>query len=202
MEAVDYDGSFRDLIDPKQARKNYARFYMHPVLNKMKSEQEQRKIYEDRPYIMIVSPGQKNTEVRRPIQDKDKFEYAEAWKAFLDGKDEAVVGTPIEMLPGLHESRILELKAVNIRTIEQMADIAEGNAFRVGGDALRLKQQAQGYLNKNTGEVVDLRTRIAELEQLVKKLSDTTAAPVKVAKRRGRPPKVKHVTPDVDQQSV
>ncbi len=150
----------------------------------------------DKVYILILSPGQRNTEVRRPVQEKDKQEYPEAWRAFQEGKATPLNGTPIEMLPGLMPSRIAELKLNNIRTIEDMANTADGNLRNLGIDSLTLKQSAKAFVEKNTGEVQALRTEIADLRALVAKLSESAKVVNKesqptLPKRRGRPRKTR-----------
>ncbi len=175
---------------------NYCTFYNHTV-------DGPNGTFIDKVYVLIISPGQSKTEMRRPMQEQDKIEYPAQWKAFQEGKDMPLNGTPIDMLPGLTGSRVAALKLINIRTIEGLAEVAEIYLKDVGMDANTLKQRAKDYLQKNTKEVSELKVenqslkdRLAELEAKFAKFTEkatinTTVQQPVLPKRRGRPPKVK-----------
>lgn len=161
--------SYAALVDSsrRQRNPNHAAFYYQPVRLKKKSEEAGRDIFEDRVYILILSPGQSKTEMRREAKDIDKQEYPEAWKAFQEGKGEPLVGTPVELLPGMTPSRIKELHAVHVRTIEQLAAVPDQNLRNLGHDAHTLRNKAAGFLEKNTAEVQALRAQNATLSKSV-----------------------------------
>ena len=54
---------------------NHARFYKHPVLQGFESRKAGREIYKDTDFIEIQVPGQKNSIIKRKVQDRDKMEY-------------------------------------------------------------------------------------------------------------------------------
>lgn len=173
---VDSDSSFMATHEKTQA--NYAKFYLHPVLNKNKSREAGRDVYEDRVYVLILCPGQTRSEWRRPMQERDKRDYPQAWADFQNGnKEPTVAGTPVEYL-GVSPARAKELRSVHIHTIEQMANCPDTASREVGMDFNTLKNRAQAYLSKNSPEVEQLKKRVAELEAI---LSDK--------KKPGRPKK-------------
>lgn len=146
---------------------NYAKFYLEPVKNNNKSREAGRDIYEDRTFILILSPGQTKSECRRPMQEQDKRLYPQAWADFQAGSSETTVtGTPIEYL-GVSPARAKELRAVHIHTIEQMADCADTNSRNVGMDFHTLKNKAAAYLSKSSPEVAELRKQVEELKALL-----------------------------------
>jgi hypothetical protein len=159
---VDSDSEFMAAREKKQA--NYAKFYLHPVKMNRKSEEAGRDIYEDRVYILILPPGSIKSECRRPMQERDKRDYPQAWADFQNGnKEPSVVGTPIEYL-GVSPARAKELRAVNIYTVEQMADCPDTAAQTVGMDFNAMKNRAKSYVAKASPELDALRQRVAELE--------------------------------------
>lgn len=186
----------REFVNVSQEEKaNYACFYNHAVKNENASQAAGHDIWIDKVYIMIVSPGQNKTEVRRPMQELDKRKYPTAWKAFEEKAESPVVGTPINYLPGLSLARLEELKGLNVRTVEQMASLSHSGISALGMGANELQQKAQAFLQKNTPEIVELRQQVADLS--AKLAAFLTPAPAQAPgldgppkPRRGRPPKV------------
>lgn len=156
--------SYAALVDSSRRSRNpnHAVFYLHAVENKPLSKKEGRTICEDVLYILILCPGQSKTEVRRKATENDKREYPEAWKAFQDGKPEAIVGTPIELMPGMTPSRIKELHSLHVRTIEQLAAVPDQNLSALGMDGHTLRAKALAFIEKNTAEVQALRQQAAQ----------------------------------------
>ena len=179
MTEVESDSGFMATHEKRQ--QNYAKFYIEAVKNNNKSREAGRDIFDDKVFILILCPGQMKGETRRPMQDKDKLEYPQAWADFQNGnKEPTVSGTPIEYL-GISPSRAKELRAVHIFTVEQMADCPDTAAKSVGMDFHTLKNRAAALVSKTSPEVADLRQQVAELTA---KLSALTAP-----KKPGRPRK-------------
>lgn len=170
---------------------NIAHFYYHPVLSPQKTAEAGTEIYEDAVYILILSPGQRLSEIRRKATDKDKENYALQYKAFLEKRVQPIVGTPLAMLPGITPARVRELEYLNIRTVQHLITMPDTALSKVGPDALKLRQQAVAFVEKNDPIIIALEERVKQLEQ---KLLLLQAAPAQVqqpAKRRGRPPSSK-----------
>jgi len=169
---------------------NHVTFYKHPVLLGKLSQEKGREIYEDRNYIEIQVPGQKNQIVKREVQDKDKVEYPAEWNAYDDGTD-AVVGSPIDHLPGMTPSKEKELQALGIYTIEQLAALDEPGIQKVGHGARDLIKRGEVFLGKNT-EIDQIKRQNEELAEhnrdLTAKVDMLMKAMEDKPKRRGRPP--------------
>ena len=166
--------------------RNYVKFYRQWVRNNFKSKEEGREIGEEQDYIIIVSPGQPKSEVRRKATDADKMAYGPEWSAYEQGKEMQISGTPIELLPGLAAGMADALKALYIYTIEQMAGLPDIALQRVGMGGNDIRKRAKDYLSKGSAETAELRARVAELETEIAALR--AAAPT--AKPRGRKPKI------------
>lgn len=183
---VESDSGFMETHKQSQTQQNYAKFYLHPVLNKKKSVEAGRDIYEDKVYVLILCPGQTRSEWRRPMQDKDKRDYPQAWADFQNGEKEPTVsGTPIEFL-GISPARAKELRAVHIYTVEQMANCPDTASREVGMDFNTLKNRAAAFISKNSPEVDELRRKVAEL-------TEKLAALTSEKKKPGRPKKAESV---------
>lgn len=185
---VDSDFSFTQ-AQQKEAR-NYAKFYSQWVRNNFKSQQEGKEVGENQDFIMIVSPGQPKSEVRRKATEADKSLYAAEWRAYQEGVEQRAAGIPIEMLPGLPSGMAASLNALYIYTIEQMANLPDIALQKVGMGGNEIRQKAQAYLTKSTGEVVSLRKQLAEAQATIDVLKDRVAELEGAAPKRGRKPKL------------
>lgn len=117
----------------------HVEFRMEPILMGHKSEEAGRPIYEERPFIRIMFPGDKTKTVDREVTDHDKLRFARRWDAFEKGAAMPVTGTPLEQWPMLSRTQVLELKGLNIMTVEQLADMPDSGLTFLGGLELRSK---------------------------------------------------------------
>jgi hypothetical protein len=146
--------------------KLYVIFTMHPVKNGFKSEQEGRPIYDDIPHVKIHVPGDKTSVVERPASEEDKQRFAAQWEKFQKNMVQSPEGTPLEMWPLLTVSQVMEFKALNVVTVEQLVGMSDSNAQRfLGGQELRRKADAFLRVSKDTAEAQRLATANAELTE-------------------------------------
>ncbi len=195
-----FDSSFTSSFGNQSQSLNHASFYWKAVENQFQTEAQGKPVHDNKVYILIMCPGQNNQEVRRPCTDQDKKDYPQAWQAFVDNKVSPLNGVPIELLPGLLPSRVEQLKYVNIRTIEQMAELSDGNMHNVGMDANQLRTMAKAFIAKNNPRIIELETQLASMQAQIDELLKAQPTQQPVVKR-GRKPKMNganHVTLDAD----
>lgn len=117
--------------------------------------------------------------------------YYEAW---LKGQEEPEDGTPLSAWPGLTRGQADALKAINIRTVEDLAMLTDAQLESVGMGARALRAKAlvfvetqqdksgiEAALLSRDSQISDLTAQLEELTETVQKL--TVNKP-----RRGRPP--------------
>jgi hypothetical protein len=150
--------------------KNYARFYPKWVRNNFKSKEQGIEVGEYQDFVLIISPGQKD-EVHRKANEQDQREYPNEYRSYKDGKEHRISGTPIDLLPGIDVGRIASLKSLYIYSVEQLAELSDLSAQKVGMGAAELRKKAQDFINRKPNNDA-LTVRIAELEALVKQLSE------------------------------
>jgi len=122
------------------------KFFTHPKVSPVKSAEAGRPIFIETPYIQIMQPGNKDSIIIRPATDMDKQRFAEHYRKYeARDTEEHVEGTLLEEWPGITRSQCEELKFLNIRTVEQLANVNDSNAQGVMGIGF-LKQKATGYL--------------------------------------------------------
>lgn len=172
--------------------RNYVKFYRQWVRNNFKSKEQGTEVGEHQDFIIIISPGQPKSEVRRKASDADKMSYRAEWTAYEAGKEHQVSGTPIELLPGIPSGMADALKALYIYTIEQMASLPDIALQKVGMGGNEIRQKAQAFMSKNTAEVSGLKGELQQARDELAELRERLAA-IEAAPKRGRKPKLQAV---------
>ena len=161
------------------------KFYTHPKQNMTKTKEMGRPIFEDREYVEIIQPGNKDSIVRRPASELDLQRFPEhyrKWKA-RQTDEEHVEGTLLEHWPAVTRSQVAEMKYLNIFTVEQLAGLADNHAQGMMGINV-LKKKAAEYLSASVTqataeEMTELRDTNARLQaqmaELVARLDEDEA---------------------------
>lgn len=124
--------------------------------------------FKDVEKIRIRWPGDKSRELVAPADGKSLrgpdgrwLTYAERWpehyKAFKAGQAYIGEGTPISEAPFLTEARRRELRAMEIHTIETLAELPDRMRTRLGMGGLELMQQARAWVEKQKGFAAESR---------------------------------------------
>lgn len=113
-------------------------FYLHPVVDREASVKAGRRIYRSEAYIKVQPRGYKDF-VSRRVSEQDKHDYPVAWARFENAQNRDA-GTPLDKLPSWSPEAEAELKALGIRTLEDLA------AKEVAADLKHLQQQAQWFI--------------------------------------------------------
>lgn len=110
-----------------------------------------RHIFDEEDYICIMVPGDALNIVRRPVWDEPRnpnshtARFPEQWRAYKSGKAQQVTGSPLEHWAVLTRVQVAELKTLNIRTVEQLAELNDDLCGRFMG-LTSLKQRAAAWL--------------------------------------------------------
>ena len=156
------------------------KFFLHPKLDRKRTENEGRPIFKDTAYIQIMQPGNKDSIVIRPATEMDKSRFAEHWKKYLARQedDAALEGTLLDEWPGVSRAQCEELKYLNVRTVEQLANMSDSNAQNIMGVGI-LKQKAQDYLeaSKDVATQEDLAAANRRIYDLIHLLERNQTQP-------------------------
>lgn len=162
------------------------RFYMDAVLNKSLSEKEGRPIYVDKEMVEVRIPGDKLFSWVGEVEEQHKQRWPEHYAAFKRGEQRASVGTPLEHWPNpeLHKSRVAELKACDILSVEELANVPDSTLPKLGMGARELREQARAYIAaaKDGAGNSAMAAELARLKEIVEKL--TSGAPVEQPKEK------------------
>lgn len=188
-ESLDYDYNIH--TTPNAGDETLlVRFFIDAVEDGAASKREGRPIYKDVEWIDIRVPGSRDA-VIRPCRREDYTRFPrhyDAFRARIGKDDEPVVGTPLSTWPwhGMTRSRVEELKHFNVRTVEQLAGMSDGQGMRLLGFQ-QMKQAAAAYLEtvKTTAPIARLQ---AQLEQAIAKITEQGVELARLhAKAEGRP---------------
>ncbi|ABK44226.1 hypothetical protein Mmc1_1718 [Magnetococcus marinus MC-1] len=181
----------RDMGREPGDEKLFVEFFMKAVEHKARSLEQGRPVHVEREYIKIIVPGSKDTFIA-PVRERDKMRFARHYQAFKNKDRTAEIeGTLLESWPALSVTRVADLKAMHIFTVEQLAALPDNAIQKIGLGARELVAQAKAYLENAKDSAVAQQLavalekrdqRIAELEKLVEKMVEAKAP----LKRRGR----------------
>lgn len=176
MSELDHLGT--GMIDPTRIGQNqqiqasthgmYCNFYMEAEQDLVKSLEEGRPIFKESPYVMIMTPGDQSSVVRRPIRTghhpkDDNNRFAVEYNAFLNNMEQPIEGTLLSEWPQISKSQCLELDALHIKTVEQLANLNDGAASQYMG-MQDLKSRAKAWIELASAEA-PLAFMTAQLEE-------------------------------------
>lgn len=174
------------MADGMRVQELSARFFTGTRLNRKKSDAAGRPIYDDVEMVEVHFPGDKHTVLTAPAVEETMHDgemmpyyrrFAEAYEAFKAGDADYVDGTKVEDVGFLTEGQKRELRAINVRTVEQLAGMQGRAMFRLGPQGPEMRDKAEAFLERQEGgkaaqEADDLRRRVAELEAQLKAAPD------------------------------
>jgi hypothetical protein len=183
------------LTAPQQSQHGlHVQFYMHPLQNAARTLEEGRPIFIETPYVMVMVPGDKDSVVRRPVRiggapKDDNVRFAVEYQAFQANKDQPIEGTPLSEWPLVTASQIKELEYFGIRTVENLAGMADGKASQFMG-LQDMKKKANDWManTKDEAPMVRLNAELAlrdnEIEVMRQQLDELLEKSDKKQKRK------------------
>jgi hypothetical protein len=144
------------------------KFSNYPHFNQEKSNNEGRPIYDERCYVTIMVPGQQDI-VHRVAWRRDFERFPKQYQAYLNDKDQdAVSGTPLTALTWLHANQLKELEYFNVRTVEQLAGMADNITGKFMG-LQSLKQRASDFIEqaKDSAQLTKMRSELEERDERI-----------------------------------
>jgi hypothetical protein len=191
MPLTDTEG-FTQLAMPDQNTGHglHARFFMYPEQDKAASLEAGRPIFEEVPYIVIRIPGDKTTEIQRPLRfgdtpSHDNHKFAREYQAFIAGNEQSLLGTPLAEWGAITRSQVKEMEHFHIRTVEQLAEMPDSTLGNFRG-ITSIREKARNYISAAKGEAPllkmqeDLKERDetlsamqAQINELIAELGET-----------------------------
>lgn len=151
----------------------------------VKTEEEGRPIFLDEVYIRIVTPGDRDNIIHRPMRPTDKFRFPKSWAAFNLDAQSIGDGTRLEEWTLMSRSMVEELKYLGFRTVESVAEANDAACGKVPG-LREMSARAKAWLDKSkkTAEVTKAQAeiekrdaQIAALQEQISQLAKLVKAP-------------------------
>lgn len=169
-------------------------FYLRPVLNPAKSREVGRQYMEDHVFVRIHPPGERLNIIDRPARHEDTARWPVQWAQFQQNKSQTSEGTPIENLYPDRPSVGAMLRACNVFTVEQCAELSGEAINQIGMGAQQYSNDAKRYievankgvtasamrreLDERDGQIRTLQEQIRLLqEELARMRSGSGASP-------------------------
>jgi hypothetical protein len=160
------------------------RFYPRATRNEPASIEAGRDVFDERDYITIQVPGDAKSSYDAVVTREHQLRWPAQWAAYKAGATQGAGGTTLDKLPGFGVSMVATLAGIGIHTVEQLANLSDGNAGGILG-ANELRKRAKAYLSmaegnatkENTDDIASLKEQIAALQALVPKTPEPVVAP-------------------------
>ena len=173
MDVQVSQAGWTQMANPGQpgVRQTMISFYDREVQNQFKSEQEGRPIFEMKCYIRKVPPGDKLVEIDRKASKQDFLRYPQEYEMYMKRQTTPVNGTPLEAWAQITRAQVAEYKALNIFTVEQLAELPDGYGHKIMGFQ-GWKQKAQSFLMaaKGQGEFDKLQTELRKRDEEIARM--------------------------------
>lgn len=165
--------------------KLYVEFLREPVMHPGKSREAGRAVYEERDFVRIHVPGDKTTVCVEPMHELNKLRFAQRYEKWKAGQAEAVIGTPLNALPGMTPAKVEEYKYFKIVTVEQLADANDqlGQKFMSFNED---KRRAKAFLEVAAGNapIEKMNSELAKRDEEIETLKAQMAALMANSKTR------------------
>lgn len=165
------------------------KFYLRPKMDPVASEAEGRPIFRDVEYVVIKTPGDRFNWVDEPVNNEHRQRFAQRYAMFKAGMAEQVVGSPLTEWAAMPRSLVEELAVAGVRTLEQLADLADSHKQKFRGIETWCRK-AQDALQKAKEEApaaalrAELAARDAAIATMQKAIDEQAAIIAEM--RRGK----------------
>lgn len=160
-------------------------FGMHPMKDMKASEAAGHDVYTDVEHVKIAIPGDRFSLFFQPATDVYRKRFPKAYATYKQRDSKPTLhGMPIDMWAPISRSLALTLKAMNVPTVEALAEVHDGLIDKIGANGRDLRAKAQAFLAqardgaaiiKEVSEKKALQDQIAALQAQITALG---AAPV------------------------
>lgn len=167
------------------------RFYREKQMNKRKSDEAQRAVYDEYDAAEFIIPGDNTTIHKERVTEEHMRRWPRQWEAYKAGLEQ-INGMPLESwyVIANHPGLIEEMRAMKIRSVEDLASINDDYATRAPwGRDWRKKAQEEIARRESKDAVIAANAEMmAKLEAMSAELTALKAAQGEPKRGPGRPP--------------
>lgn len=163
---------FEQTRQSEQDEKLLVKFYTKTVKDNTKSAEQGRAVFKEIEYVDIRIPGARGTGAARPATFKDKQRFPKHYAAFKARVEMPVEGTPLSEWPVITRAHAEELGFMGVKTVEQLAGMADSNASQfMGGQSFKAKATAWLERAKKDVSLAKLEEELAKRDAQIAALS-------------------------------
>jgi hypothetical protein len=170
-----------------QSPRIFVEWELRAVEDRAETERQGRIVYRDEEWGNIHKKGELGHVIPYRVKDLKRNSVLwphisnsyEAWKAGLDAPIE---GTPLKEWPLITAAQLRNCTGMNVLSVEDLANLADGAMRFIGGEAVALREKARNWLNaaSDVGKAAATITRLEEENQklmmMVRKLTEDVEA--------------------------
>ena len=164
------------------------RFHLAEIEDMAATAREGRPIFRTEERVEMIMPGIAN--LMKPVHrvtDEYRQRWPEQYERFRKGQEMSHSGTPIEQWNILKRAMVLELKALEIHTIEDCAGLSDTACQRIPRIGYTLRDRAKAYLDDaermrqvtelqaikdaNDQKIADLTAKLEQQGELLERVS-------------------------------
>lgn len=175
QQTRDFTNSMRPSGGPDT---RFVEFKKIPQINRGKSKEEGRPVYDAKVFINIQHPGDNLNVISRLATDADTVEFPAQWRAYEAGEQAIPAGTLLSVLFPQNPEIVENMRYFKLFTVEQLAEMSDGNLQAIGMGGLKMRDDARAFL-KAAGDGKDfhkLRDDVSKLMLQLKSVTDRNAA--------------------------
>ena len=139
--------------------------------------------YKGVPFVRILIPGDKTTEIDQPVREDHKERFPRQWLYYqMKNSNGEMIGTPLQEWHSaepeeFNDRQMAELQILKFQTVEQVATASDSQVQKVGMGAAGLRERARAFLNrknnvKNTSDLDETKRELEELKTQMAMLMD------------------------------
>lgn len=121
--------------------------------------------YVDREFITITIPNNQTLSIHAMVEESHKFRFPHEYAAFKSGQEAVVTGTPLSMWAVISPSQAKDFEARGIRTVEQVAGLADNSASIPGLQQLKVKARQFLEVSKDKAATGVLQAQLDQRDQ-------------------------------------
>lgn len=156
--------SFEDFSPPKAVIR--PRFYVEAMHNAFKSDTAGHAVYDDVEMVEMIIPGDQRTTVVERVKAAHKERWPNEYRAFKEDREAPLEGTPLEAWTYLTPAQVATFKAINLRTVEDIAGCSDGHLNNLGLGGRDVRERARQFIKTQEGAapLAELQTKVERLE--------------------------------------
>jgi len=151
--------------------KSRPHFHIRTVQDHEQSDKVGHPVFRDLEYVKIFSPGNQREIPDFRVLPKHIRRWPDHYKAFKEGREVPLDGYPITEWNVITRAMSETLKAIHIRTLEELVTAPDDDLRTIGPAFINIKYKAEKFLKDHGSEQRQIDDLKGQNEELMKRLA-------------------------------